>query len=45
MKIWDLSRETYCGPSNGNFLSCEFRQCRAAPVVAKVRTLSFSKEG
>jgi len=24
MKIWDLSRETYFGPSNGTFLSYEF---------------------
>jgi hypothetical protein len=41
MKIWDLSQETYLGPSNGTFLSYEFRQYRVVPVVAKVRALSF----
>ena len=46
MKIWDLSRETYFGSRNGTFLSHEFRQYRAAPVVAKVRALYILyKEG
>jgi hypothetical protein len=44
MKIWDLSQETYFGPSNGTVLSYEFRRYRSALVVAKVRALSFSKE-